>query len=95
VATALPDSPRPCFPTDTKSPLRYDIAHRVCSFPSSVVPIIRLPGTPPSLSHNTPRSHFMEERQAMRSIMAVIRSYAGVETRSGADYAMISIMSGW
>jgi site-specific recombinase XerD len=42
VTTALPDSPRPCFPTDTKSPLRYDIAHRVCSFPSSVVPIIPL-----------------------------------------------------
>ena len=28
----------------------------------------------PSLSHHTPRSHFIAERQAMRSIRGLIRS---------------------
>jgi hypothetical protein len=28
-------------------------------------------------SHNTPRSHFIEERQAMRSIRGLIGSHAG------------------
>jgi len=48
--------------------------HRLSTSLSSVVPIIRLPGTPPSLSHNTPRSNFIEERQAKRYIVPVIRS---------------------
>jgi len=41
--------------------------------------------------NTTPRSAFIAARQAMRSISGVIRSYAGAATRSGADYAMISI----
>jgi hypothetical protein len=39
------------------------------------VPIIRLPGTPPSLSHNTPRSDCIADRQAMRYIVRLIRSW--------------------
>ena len=48
MATAWPDSSHPYFPTETKLPWSYDIAHRVCSCPSSVVPIIPLPGISPS-----------------------------------------------
>ena len=35
----------------------------------------------PSLSHTTPHSHFMEERQAMRSITGLIRSWLARLTR--------------
>jgi hypothetical protein len=46
-----------------------------------------------ALLNTTIRSDCIEERQVMRDIVAVIRSYAGAATRRGADYAMISTMS--
>ena len=98
MATALSDSPRPCFPTDTKSPLRDEGSYK---YRASRVFISILSGTDNpasrylSLSHNTPHSDFIEERQAMHDILPVIRSYVWGQRRGGAQYPGASAANGY